>query len=61
MNTIEKAMNVEVSTITELSTDELESVAGGQINSLVDAFVHGFLKTCPEAGVRSFAKVFAGC
>jgi hypothetical protein len=44
-----------------LSDDELDAVAGGAANSLVGAFVQGFLKTAPQAGYDSFAKVFAGC
>jgi hypothetical protein len=54
-------MDTEKVEIELLSDDELDAVVGGEANTVVDAFVHGFLKTCPQAGYNSFAKVFAGC
>jgi bacteriocin-like protein len=54
MRNVDDVINLEVSTITELSTEELDTVTGGMTNPAVQAFVRGFLNTCPIQGLNSF-------
>jgi hypothetical protein len=61
MNTTEKAVPTEVSRTTELSIEDLDAVAGGEPQGLVNNFVHGFLSTCPSQGYDSFRRAIGGC
>jgi len=59
MNEIETTDTAEVTTTIELSMEELDAIAGAK--TLVQAFVAGFVSTCPDAGYRSIVKATAGC
>lgn len=60
MNRTENAVATEVSTTTELSTEELDAAAGGEMDPVV-AFTKGFLRTCPPQGWDSFRRAIGGC